>query len=184
MARSRFSACFVLFCAANFFVTISASAAQPQAALTQKDLAPEKPSHAQSADVSGDWQVSWQGRLGAEECLLHLQQDGTKLTGTLKSLHGLSSLSGTVDSETVNDAGKRISFDVKFEGPHPFTTRFTGTANDGKIEGTSQAISVGGSGAYLGHAGEIAQPEHPWTAVRVVNQFAKTGSDPNPPAKK
>ena len=181
MGRSRFGACLVLFCAANFFVIISASAAQPQAAQT---LATEKPSHAQLVDVSGDWQVSWQGRLGAEECVLHLHEDGTKLTGTLTSVHGLSSLSGTVDSKTFDDAEKRISFDVNFVGPHPFTTRFIGTASDGKIEGTSQAIGVGGSGAYLGHAGEIVQPEHPWTATRVVNQSAQTGSDPKPPAKK
>jgi hypothetical protein len=182
MGRFGFGACLALFCVVIFFITLFASAAQTQPAQTQKDAAPEKPAHAQPVDISGDWQVSWQGRMGAEECVLHLRQDGTKLTGTLKSLHGLSSLSGTVD-----DDKKQISFDVKFEGPHPFTTRFTGTVNDGKIEGTSQAIGVGGSGAYLGHAGEIVQPEHPWTAAHIANQPARTSeasSDPNPPANK
>jgi hypothetical protein len=142
----------------------------------------EKPAHAQPAGVGGDWQVSWQGRLGAEQCALHLQQEGAKLTGSLKTLRGLSSLSGTVDE-------KRISFDVKFEGPRPFTTRFTGIANGGKIEGTSQAVDVGGSGAYLGHGGEIVQPDHPWTATRVekppsASASGETGPNSNFSARK
>jgi hypothetical protein len=114
------------------------------------------------ADVSGKWQVSWQGRVGTEQCTLQLQQDGIKLTGTLQDQRGLSPLSGTVDD-------KQISFEVQFQGPRPFTTRFKGTVDSGKIEGTSQAIGVGGSGAYLGHAGEVVQPEHPWTAKRIAN---------------
>ncbi|HEY6301659.1 MAG TPA: hypothetical protein VIX14_01220 [Terriglobales bacterium] len=120
------------------------------------------PSHDQGADVSGDWQVSWRGRLGTEPGTLHLQQDGTRLSGTFKDVHGLSPLLGTVDQN-------QISFDVQFQGPHPFTTRFTGNANGNKIEGISEAIGVAGGGAYLGHGGEIVHPEHPWTAHRVAN---------------
>jgi hypothetical protein len=138
---------------------------------------------AKPLDVSGTWQVSWQGRLGSEQCTLQLQQDGAKLTGTLQDVHGLWSLSGAV-------VGKQISFDVQFQGPRPFTTRFTGTADKtadtAKIEGTSQAVGVGGAGAYLGHAGEVVQPEHPWTAKRVANhpvQSGETRSNPNPPAR-
>jgi hypothetical protein len=111
-------------------------------------------------DVTGNWKVSWQGRLGTEQCLLHLQKDSGKLTGTFQDLRGTSPISGTVD-------GSRISFEVHFPGPRPFTIRFSGTADGGKIEGTSQAVGVSGSGAYLGHGGEVVQPEHPWTAKRV-----------------
>jgi hypothetical protein len=131
-------------------------------------------------DVSGKWQVSWQGRLGTEQCTLQLQQDSSnKLQGTLLDQRGSSSLTGTVD-------GKKISFDVQFQGPRPFTTRFTGTVDADKIEGTSQAIGVGGTGAYLGHGGEVAQPEHPWTAKRVpnsANPSPQTGSNPNPSSR-
>ena len=138
------------------------------------------PSAAKPVDVSGKWQVSWQGRLGTEQCTLQLQQDSSnKLQGTLLDQRGPSSLTGTVD-------GKKISFEVQFQGPRPFTTRFTGTVDADKIEGTSQAIGVGGTGAYLGHGGEVAQPEHPWTAKRVPNSAspsAPTGSNPNPPSK-
>ncbi len=165
-SRSSLYIIVVIVCAASSAVTAPFASAQSQAAQVQKDEVPEKPSHVQPADVSGDWQVSWQGRLGAEDCLLHLQQDGTKLTGTLKTLHGVSSLSGTVED-------KRISFEAAFQGPRPFTTRFTGTANGGKIEGVSQAVGVGSGGAYLGHAGELVQPDHPWTAMRVANPPAK-----------
>ena len=140
---------------------------------------PDKPSHVQPLDVSGDWQVTWQGRLGAEQCALHLEQDGETLTGTLKTLHGVSSIAGTVDKQ-------RIFFEVQFGDPHPFTTRFTGNADGGKIEGTSQAVGIGGSGAYLGHAGEIVQPDHPWSATHLANQPTQavdTRSDSNPHAR-
>jgi hypothetical protein len=123
---------------------------------------------AEPMNVAGKWEMSWTGRLGTEKCTLELQQDTTKVKGTFQDLRGNSSLSGTID-------GNKISFEVEFKGPKPFTTRFTGNIADGKITGTSQAVGVGGSGAYLGHAGEIVQPEHPWTATRAKDQ-------PNPSA--
>jgi hypothetical protein len=62
-----------------------------------------------------------------------LQQDGTKLTGNFEDVRGSLPLSGAVDE-------KRISLEIQFKGPRPFTTRFTGTANGGKIDGTSQPL--------------------------------------------
>jgi hypothetical protein len=128
---------------------------------------------AEPANVSGKWQMSWTGRLGTEKCALDLQQDSAKLKGTFQDQRGSSTLSGSVD-------GNKISFDVEFKGPKPFTTRFTGTADGEKITGTSQAMGIGGSGAYLGHAGEIVQPEHPWSATRGTDQ---TKDQPNPSAE-
>lgn len=183
---SSFSAFFIFDCVAIVLAIAVFAIGQPQASQSQKDAqktssAPfDAASSAQPADVSGTWQVSWQGRLGSEPCTLHLQQDGTKLSGTFQNLHGLSLLSGKVDQ-------KKVTFDVKFEGSHPFSTRFAGSVSDGKIEGTSQAIGVGGSGAYLGHAGEIVQPEHPWTATRAANEPVHAGENGmavNPHARK
>jgi hypothetical protein len=114
-------------------------------------------------DASGKWQVAWTGRMGTEHCTLQLAQDSGKLKGTLQDQRGSSPLTGTVD-------GTKISFDVQFQGPNPFTTRFIGTIDAGKISGTSQAVGVGGAGAYLGHGGEVVQPEHPWTATRTAEQ--------------
>lgn len=142
-------------------------------------------SSAMSNDVSGKWQVSWQGRLGTEQCIVQMQQDSAnKLKGTLQDQRGIASLTGTID-------GKNVTFDVQFQGPRPFTTRFTGTADGDKMEGKSQATNVGGSGAFLGHGGEVVQPEHPWTAKRIVTEPASTqssqsigtGSNPNTATK-
>jgi hypothetical protein len=166
----RFSTIFL-----SAFILISVS---PGTGQTRENSSPS--SAATSANVSGKWQVSWQGRLGTEQCTLQLQQDSSnKLSGTLQDQRGNSSLSGTID-------GKNISFEVQFQGPRPFTTRFTGTLDSDKIEGTSQAIGVGGAGAYLGHAGEVVHPEYPWTAKRVASQPvqpAAAGPNPNPPTK-
>jgi hypothetical protein len=124
---------------------------------------------AKLAKVNGKWQMSWTGRLGTEKCSFDLQQDSAKLKGTFQDQRGSSTLTGSID-------GNKISFEVEFKGPKPFTTKFTGTVDGDKITGTSQAVGIGGSGAYLGHAGEIVQPEHPWSATRGVDQ-------PNPSAE-
>lgn len=139
------------------FATAQAHPAESQKGPVANQSTPPRP-----ADVAGDWQVSWQGRLGTAQCVLHLQQDGSKLTGTLQDSQGISQLTGSVDD-------KKISFEVHFTGKYPFTTQFSGTVDSAKIEGTSEAVGVAG-GAFLGHAGEIVHPEHPWTAKRVANQ--------------
>jgi hypothetical protein len=184
--HSRFAVKLVLQRAATFIVSaifVFISISGRLQAQNQKDV-PEKTSQEQLADASGDWQVSWEGRMGTEQATLRLRQDGAKLSGTFKDVHGLSSVSGTI-SKTAGE--NKISFDVKFEGRYPFTTRFNGSASGGKLEGTSQGINVtDGAGAYLGHGGEIVHPEHPWTAIRIANQPAQSadsGSKVNPVAK-
>jgi hypothetical protein len=193
--RYRFSLFLLFWCAFVFSVSPLSTSAQTEAkqttaqttGQTQKDPVPDKASHVSPIAVAGNWQVSWQGRLGAEPVALHLQQDGAKLTGTFQDLHGVMPLSGTVDE-------KKISFEVQFKGPRPFTTQFTGTVDGDKIEGTSQAVGVeGGGGAFLGHGGEVVHPEHPWTGKRIANQptvsgrtgssqaeSTQTGSNPRP----
>jgi hypothetical protein len=138
---------------------------------------------AKPANVSGKWQVLLEGRLGTEPGVLQLQQDGAKLAGTFQDLHGFSPLSGTV-------VENQVSFDVQFQGQRPFTIRFTGTvdkpADANELKGTSQAILPDGGKVFLGHAGEVAHPEHPWTAKRIPNQPApsgETGSNSSPPAR-
>jgi hypothetical protein len=174
--RPSFFAIFLL----SAFALISVSSSTGQ---TKEAFSPS--SAAMSNDVSGKWQVLWQGRLGTEQCMVQLQQDpANKLKGTLQDQRGMASLTGTVD-------GKNVTFDVQFQGPRPFTTRFTGTADADKMEGKSQATNVGGSGAFLGHGGEVVQPEHPWTAKRIATEPASTqssqstvtGSNPNTATK-
>jgi opacity protein-like surface antigen len=109
-------------------------------------------------NVSGKWQVSWQARLGTEQATIELQQDRSKLRGTFHDLHHSCPVSGTIE-------GSNISLDVQFEEARPYTIAFNGTVNSDSISGTSRAQNIGGK-AYLGHGGEIVQPEHPWTATR------------------
>jgi hypothetical protein len=111
------------------------------------------------AEVAGAWQVSWQVRLGTAHATVQLTQDGSKLSGTFEEMGVSSKLSGSVE-------GKNISFDVQFPGPRPYTIEFTGTVDGEKISGKSFAKGIEGAGAYLGHGGEVVQPDHPWTASR------------------
>jgi hypothetical protein len=193
--RFCFGVGIVLSCFVILLATAIVSAAQSQGPASQKDAAQEQEkqkekqkettsdakSPAGPADVSGDWQVSWEVRMGTNPGTLHLHQNGSKLTGTFKDLHGLSSVSGTLEDN-------RITFEVAFQGKYPFTVRFAGTASSDKLEGSSQAVNVKDeAGAYLGHGGEIVHPEHPWTATRVTGDPAHS-SEPSlaaaPPAKK
>jgi hypothetical protein len=165
----------------SLFLICTTFAFLPQASAQPHDDSPSS-NATKTANVFGKWQVAWQGRLGTEQCTLQLQQKSSnKLEGTLQDQRGLSPLSGTIE-------GNKVTFNVNFGGPRPFTTEFTGTVTAGKIEGTSKAINVEGAGAYLGHGGEVVQPEHPWTATRGEGQSAEAGGNeskvsPNSPAK-
>ena len=119
----------------------------------------DSPSGNDTPGVSGKWQLSWQARLGTEQAMVELEQDGSKLRGTFRDLHHSCPLSGSIE-------GKTISFEVQVEEARPYTIAFKGTVNGDNISGTSQAQNIGESKAYLGHGGEIVQPEHPWTATR------------------
>jgi hypothetical protein len=113
----------------------------------------------QPLSVAGRWQMSWQARLGTEDATIELVQNGSNLCGVFHDPRHSSSLSGTIE-------GKNISFDVPFPGARPYTIAFKGTVDGDKITGASTARNISGSGAYLGHGGEIVQPEHPWSAIR------------------
>ncbi len=119
-------------------------------------------SQAHIANVAGKWRVSWTGRLGTETAVLQLKQNGGAINGTFQDIRGTSSLSGEVED-------KNLSFEVMFQGKRPFTIVFTGAAANGKISGTSKAKDADG---YLGHGGEIVQPEHPWTATHIPDEPA------------
>lgn len=113
-----------------------------------------------SANVQGKWQASWTGRLGSEPVMLVLKQQGTKLTGKVLRGAVATPLSGAIE-------GNDISLLVNFSGPKPYTILFKGSVEGDSIKGTSQAQNVGSRGAYMGHGGEIVQPDRPWTAMRM-----------------
>jgi len=112
--------------------------------------------NSQSANVGGAWQISWQGRDGARQATVQLQQDGSNLTGTFQDSRGSSQLTGSV-------SGDNVAFTVQVRGRGSLA--FTGTLNGDKMTGTFQPQGGGnGGGGRGGHGG--GQGNHSWTGVR------------------
>jgi hypothetical protein len=125
----------------------------------------------QPASVGGKWQMSWQGRGGAKQGTLQLEQDGSKLTGTFESDRGSLAVSGTV-------SGNNISFSTQSQEHHDFTMVYTGTVEGDKISGTFQPQG-GQSGKGGGRHGG-GQQNRSWTATRQAgnsNNPGTAGSD-------
>jgi hypothetical protein len=112
------------------------------------------------AKVSGKWRLAWDVRLGTVRGVLDLKQKADQVSGTFfEEINGHTySLSGSVQ-------GKDITFDIPFpEGPLPYTIEFKGTVDPDKMTGTSAMKGVGQ--VFLGHAGEVDEPQRPWTATK------------------
>ena len=86
---------------------------------------------AQDAKVAGSWDLSAPGRDGnVVTQTLTLQQDGTKLSGTVKGARGEAPVTGTV---TANN----ISFSVTRTTPNgEVKIEYTGTVNGDAMKGT------------------------------------------------
>lgn len=112
--------------------------------------------NSQAANVAGSWQLSWQGRDGAQQATIQIQQDGSKLSGTFEGPRGSSPLSGSV-------AANNVSFSVQMQGRRTMTMAFTGTLDGDKMSGTIQP--QGGRGGYEARGGG-GQGNRSWTAVR------------------
>jgi hypothetical protein len=124
----------------------------------------------QPANVAGNWQLSWQGRQGAQQSTVQIQQDGSKLTGTMQGPRGSAPLTGSIE-------GNNISFNVQFQGERRnFTLAFSGTADADKMSGTFQPQG-GGRGRRGGKGDEGKQAGRSWTATRQADQ-------PSPPSEK
>jgi hypothetical protein len=124
----------------------------------------------QAANVAGKWQMSWQGRDGAKQGTLQLQQDGSKLTGTFVSDRGSAAITGTVD-------GNNISFSTQGQGHHNFTMVYTGSVEGEKISGTFQPQGGQGGMGGGGHHGG-GQQNRSWTATRQADNPSPTSSSP------
>jgi hypothetical protein len=90
--------------------------------LAQHDAAPgDAP-----AKVAGTWQMSLQGRKGAREATLQIQEDGSKLSGTFEARGDSAPLSGSVH-------GDKISLTTAGDKKE---RSFTGTVEGNKMSGT------------------------------------------------
>ncbi len=86
---------------------------------------------AQDAQVAGAWDLSAAGRGGNMVTqTLTLQQDGTKLTGSLKSQRGENPITGTI-------MGNNIAFSVSINTPNgDIKIDYTGTVTGDSMKGT------------------------------------------------
>jgi hypothetical protein len=90
---------------------------------------------AQNTNVTGAWQLSMPGRDGnmmTEN--LTLQQDATKLTGTIKGRRGDEPVTGTIN-------GNDIDFTVAISTPNGnFNLEYKGTVDGDSMKGTMQVM--------------------------------------------
>jgi hypothetical protein len=79
--------------------------------------------------VSGNWQVSWTGRNGAQrQVSMQIKQDGTKLSGTFQTERGSALMKGSLN-------GNQISLNVKLPKRQ---ASFSGTVDGDKMSGTTE----------------------------------------------
>jgi hypothetical protein len=126
---------------------------------------------AKTANVSGKWRIAWDVRLGTVRGVLVLKQKADNLSGTFQEYGKSYPLSGSV-------RGRAVTLVVPFTGRYPYTIEFNGTVEGKKISGTSH--SKDGGEVFLGHAGEVDEPQRPWTATRgLKNPNASPGKPPD-----
>jgi hypothetical protein len=113
-----------------------------------------------AAELAGQWQLSWQGRIGTEQALLWLQPSGQALKGSVRSSRASARLSGAVH-------GAQVSFAVELPGPPPYRIVFSGSAHGNQIGGQAQPQDLSGR-AFAGHGGEVSAQYYSWTAVRLA----------------
>jgi hypothetical protein len=122
-----------------------------------------------NAKVGGKWRMAWDVRLGTVRGVLAFKQHADRVEGTFQEYGKTYLLSGTVQ-------GRDITFQIPFPGPAPYTIEFKGSVERDKITGTS-ALAGGGRG-FLGHAGEVEEPQHPWTATKGLKHDNTTPDKP------
>jgi hypothetical protein len=125
-----------------------------------------------TAKVRGKWRIAWDVRLGTVRGILDLKQSAAQVTGTFfEELNRETySLSGDIQ-------GKDITFDVTFpRGSRPYTIEFKGAVDGDKMTGTSSMNSAGQ--VYLGHGGEVEEPQRPWIATKGLKRPNNTPNKP------
>lgn len=92
-----------------------------------------------TANVSGNWSVSTQGQRGSGTHKMTINQDGSKMSGTLESDRGDEDLQGSVE-------GNDIHFTVSIKTPRgAMTLEYSGKVQGGSMKGTLQSPIGSGS---------------------------------------
>jgi hypothetical protein len=118
----------------------------------------DRPPARRQTKVEGIWRFAWNVRLGTVRGILVLKQSGDRVTGTFQEYGHTYSLAGSIQ-------GQSVTFEIPFPGSRPYTIEFKGAvdSNGDEIRGTSE---LKGGGGFLGHGGEVEEPERPWTATK------------------
>jgi hypothetical protein len=96
------------------------------------------------ADMSGEWDISFNSPQGPQEFTMYVQQQGPRLTGRLTSEYGEFPLRGSMDGNTFTinwsmpDGGREldITFNGKVEGDMMTGTAKLGNRGTGQLSGT------------------------------------------------
>src|SRR2546422_3889037 len=80
-------------------------------------------------DLTGDWVLTITSPQGTRDLSAKLKQDGEKVTGTVVTVRGETSLEGTVTGADV-----KIAWKTEFQG-QPFPITLTGKLEDGALKG-------------------------------------------------
>ncbi len=90
------------------------------------------PLSAQQVNVSGDWEMTSQGRQGPMTTKLHFEQDGEKIKVTMENPRGEMTGEGTIK-------GNEIEWTITRETPRgPFTMTYKGTVEGDTMKGEVQ----------------------------------------------
>lgn len=82
----------------------------------------------EASNLSGIWQVSFNGKRGGRQATMQLKEDGTKLSGSFQGERGSAPLKGTLN-------GNQVSFTVKMPRR---TLSFSGSVEGDKMSGTTE----------------------------------------------
>lgn len=138
----------------------------PQFAAAEERQAPE-----QLVNVAGNWQISWEARIGTEMATVRFLQDDAKLSGVFHGQLGSPAVAGTVD-------GKKVSFTFEFTGKYPFTLAFAGLLENDKMSGKFEVRGV--ASGYDPH-GENARPtDYSWKASRLADENGQSAKNQPP----
>jgi len=119
--------------------------------------------------VGGKWRIAWDVRFGTVRGILSLKDHADEVTGTFEEYGKTYPLRGSLK-------GQAITFDVPFGGPVPYTIEFKGKVERRRMTGTSGL--KGGGHVFLGHAGEVQEPERPWIATKGMKPLNHSGKPP------
>jgi hypothetical protein len=114
-----------------------------------------------AAVVAGNWQFSWEARMGTESGTLQLEQNDSKLSGSYKGHINAPRVTGTVE-------GNQVNLSLEFARAHPFTIIFTGKVDGDKMSGKFEIEGM--KNGYDSHGENVRPSNYSWKATRISGQ--------------